>query len=63
MTDMTQTTSHARRPDRAAEPQRKDPPRVSSRDLLGPNGMVIIEHDGCDYRLLRTRQGKLLLNT
>jgi hemin uptake protein HemP len=37
------------------------PRRVSTRDLLGPNGIVWIEHDGEVYTLRRTRAGRLIL--
>jgi hemin uptake protein HemP len=35
--------------------------RVSSRDLLGPKGELIIQHDGREYRLRLTQNGKLIL--
>jgi hemin uptake protein HemP len=36
--------------------------RISSRELFGHEKIVMIEHEGAVYRLLRTRQGKLILN-
>lgn len=42
---------------RAAEPPR----RVSSRELLGSHGELIIEHQGREYRLRITQNGKLIL--
>jgi hemin uptake protein HemP len=42
---------------RPAEP----PPRVSSRELLGTCGELIIEHEGREYRLRITQNGKLIL--
>ncbi len=35
--------------------------RVMSNQLLGERGELIIEHDGRDYRLRRTQNGKLIL--
>ncbi|WP_341703906.1 hemin uptake protein HemP [Ferrovibrio sp.] len=37
------------------------PPRLSSRSLFGTGREVIIEHDGADYRLRVTSNGKLIL--
>ncbi len=37
------------------------PPRAPSSALLGPRGELIIEHAGEEYRLRRTRNGKLIL--
>jgi hemin uptake protein HemP len=37
------------------------PARISSRDLLGGNERLIIDHGGETYYLKRTRQGKLIL--
>lgn len=46
----------------AAQPgRRKLPKRVTSRVLLGGERELIIEHDGRDYRLRLTQQGKLIL--
>jgi hemin uptake protein HemP len=36
-------------------------PRISSQSLLGPRGELIIEHDGREYRLRLTQNGKLIL--
>ncbi len=38
------------------------PRRLSSESLFGPSVEVIIQHVGQEYRLRRTRNGKLLLN-
>jgi hemin uptake protein HemP len=38
------------------------PRRVNSESLFGRGAEVIIQHAGQDYRLRRTRNGKLLLN-
>lgn len=34
---------------------------VPSQDLLGQRGELIIEHEGRQYRLRRTQNGKLIL--
>ena len=38
------------------------PPRLRSRDLFGSARRIIIDHEGREYCLLITRQGKLILN-
>jgi len=35
--------------------------RVPSQQLLGKKGELIIEHEGREYRLRRTQNGKLIL--
>jgi len=35
--------------------------RVSSSELLGPRGELLIQHDGREYRLRLTQNGKLIL--
>ncbi|HCB2205065.1 TPA: hemin uptake protein HemP [Citrobacter farmeri] len=35
--------------------------KISSQQLLGDDGKVIIDHDGQEYLLRRTQAGKLLL--
>jgi len=35
--------------------------RVDSRNLLGARGELVIVHDGREYRLRRTQNGKLIL--
>jgi hemin uptake protein HemP len=45
---------------RTSTPER-GPARASSGALLGPRGELIIEHAGEEYRLRRTRNGKLIL--
>jgi hemin uptake protein HemP len=37
------------------------PRRIRSRELFGTSREVRIDHDGTEYRLTRTRQGKLIL--
>lgn len=38
-----------------------DDRRIDSKILLGPEGRVIIEHDGQHYLLRQTHAGKLIL--
>ncbi len=40
---------------------RQPPPRMTSRELLGAHGELIIEHQGREYRLRLTQNGKLIL--
>ena len=35
--------------------------RITSQTLLGPDGKLIIDHDGQEYLLRKTQAGKLLL--
>jgi hemin uptake protein HemP len=35
--------------------------RINSSELLGPRGEIIIQHDGREYRLRLTQNGKLIL--
>ena len=60
ITDMRQDQTS---PDRQAAPQpRTDPvPRVTSRELLGAQGQLVIAHEGREYRLRITQNGKLIL--
>jgi len=49
---------------RASFPERwrpQAPARTTSQTLLGTARELIIEHDGRDYRLRLTQQGKLIL--
>lgn len=39
----------------------RSPQRITSRALLGGQRELVIEHDGRDYRLRLTQQGKLIL--
>lgn len=41
--------------------QRGQPKTVTSEALLGADGQLIIEHNGQQYRLRRTRHNKLIL--
>jgi hemin uptake protein HemP len=43
------------------EPARAATPKVSSERLLGPNGELLIVHNGREYRLRLTQNGKLIL--
>lgn len=38
------------------------PRTVQSEELFESANVVLIEHEGAVYRLIRTRQGKLVLN-
>lgn len=51
------------RPDRPAELPRNDKKgmRVTSQALLGTGNELIIQHDGREYRLRLTQNGKLIL--
>lgn len=42
-------------------PQEIAPARVTSKDLLGKCSELIIEHNGREYRLRFTQNGKLIL--
>lgn len=53
MTDPTDA-----RPPALPEPA---PPLIDSRELLGEGGELRIRHQGQEYRLRRTRQGRLIL--
>ena len=44
------------------ESQQKDSIKYNSQQLFGDAKVVLIEHVGQVYRLLNTRQGKLILN-
>jgi hemin uptake protein HemP len=43
------------------QPKRDCPPRISSSRLLGERGVLIIEHQGREYRLQLTQNRKLIL--
>jgi hemin uptake protein HemP len=44
-----------------AAPPAPDPKRVTSEDLLGPHKELLIVHQGREYRLRLTQNGKLIL--
>ena len=46
---------------RAATSPHRDPPRTTSRDLLGARGELVIAHDGREYRLRITQNNRLIL--
>ena len=48
-------------PNGVSATRRPTPERVRSESLLGAARELIIEHDGRDYRLRLTQQGKLIL--
>lgn len=45
----------------APRPTLETIPRINSKELLGSNGRVVIEHHGQRYELRETRFGKLIL--
>ncbi|HET8610490.1 MAG TPA: hemin uptake protein HemP [Burkholderiales bacterium] len=45
----------------AAHPPANDCPTVTSRELFQGSRELLIEHDGCHYRLRQTSKGKLIL--
>lgn len=47
--------------DTAPQTKRVGPVRVSSRQLLGERGELVIEHDGREYHLRLTQNRKLIL--
>ena len=47
--------------DRRVVPAPREPRRLDSRDLLGGQTVVLIDHGGETYRLQATRLGKLIL--
>ncbi len=47
--------------DAPSQLNRRRPERVSSRELLGERGVLIIEHQGREYRLQLTQNRKLIL--
>lgn len=44
-----------------SDPAAQPPARVSSESLLGPRGELLIVHNGREYRLRLTQNGKLIL--
>lgn len=54
------TTALPPRRDNTPHPDSGDR-RIDSKTLLGPEGRIIIEHDGQHYLLRRTHAGKLIL--
>lgn len=46
----------------AGESPARPTPRILSRDLFKDGRRIIIEHQGKEYSLIITRQGKLVLN-
>jgi hemin uptake protein HemP len=60
MVSSTPNTPGSPRPSRAIAPATA-PRRIRSRELFGSSREVRIDHEGVEYRLTRTRQGKLIL--
>ncbi len=46
---------------RVGEPERAAPQKVASEALLGPSRELLIVHNGREYRLRLTQNGKLIL--
>ena len=60
MTRMDNTATAEKTKDNAPYPVATDR-KICSRVLLGPEGRVVIEHDGQRYLLRQTNAGKLIL--
>lgn len=56
-----ESRKHAARQITASEPLSGTVPWISSGRLLAGHKEIIIEHDGGEYRLRETKQGKLIL--
>lgn len=56
------STLTLRAPSLIAPATKPTSPRVRSDDLLRGNRELVIEHRGQEYRLLRTRNDRLILN-
>ncbi|MET1085046.1 MAG: hemin uptake protein HemP [Burkholderiales bacterium] len=50
-----------KRPSGLAQAAPRDTRRVTSSELLGARGEIVIEHQGRDYRLRITQNGRLIL--
>ena len=61
MSDKDTRVPHASHAVRTASAVHAPPPRTTSGALLGNERELIIEHQGRDYRLRVTQQGKLIL--
>lgn len=48
-------------PPKAVSRDVSSPKRATSRELLGDGDQLVIEHEGREYRLRRTQNGKLIL--
>ena len=48
-------------PSTAGSPPPPKAKRATSRELLGDGDQLVIEHEGREYRLRRTQNGKLIL--
>ena len=46
---------------RTSDAKAQPPTRISSESLLGPRGELLIVHNGREYRLRLTQNGKLIL--
>jgi hemin uptake protein HemP len=54
-------TQHQAQSKDPSDPATQPPARVSSESLLGPRGELLIVHNGREYRLRLTQNGKLIL--
>jgi hemin uptake protein HemP len=52
---------NAERKPRVSEPRKTAPQRIPSETLLGSQGELVIVHNGREYRLRLTQNGKLIL--
>jgi hemin uptake protein HemP len=58
---MKRMTGNGDNPAAAAKQERWSPPRISSTELFAGQLRLLIEHQGVEYLLQITRQGKLIL--
>jgi hemin uptake protein HemP len=58
---VTISSAPPRAPRPGPNPAAPAPRRIRSRELFGSSREVRIDHEGVEYRLTRTRQGKLIL--
>ncbi|URO01045.1 hemin uptake protein HemP [Leclercia adecarboxylata] len=61
MSRMDNTAATLTRPEDKTQPPGATDRRIDSKQLLGEEGRVIIEHDGQHYLLRQTHAGKLIL--
>ncbi len=62
MSSPTPSPLSPRAPEASAVPQHLGSARISSEELLRGAREIVIEHRGEEYRLLRTRNDRLILN-
>ena len=61
MSNETRLPSATRQAGTSLQPARARLERISSRQLLGERGELLIEHEGREYRLRLTQNRKLIL--